>query len=542
MAAGAERSEASPDARSRWIGRAPLVAFAGVEIYALFLWLSIGKAEWFYADEWDFLAQRTGGNVGDLFRAHNGHWTTLPIIEYRILYNVFGVRAYLPYRLVTLTLYLIAAALLLVVMRRAGVHPWIATAAASLFVLFGAGWANIIRPFQVTFTGSLVFGLAALLLTDRDGPLGRRDLLGAVAGLAALMSSGVGVVMVVIVGATALLRRGWRVAVALVAPLAAVYLVWLVAIGHQGGVVESTGVFPIARFVWSGLAAGFRHLGPRSWFVIPLTVILIAGFLLAAFRSRFRSARLAAPVALVLGAVLVLAAAAAQGRAGTGSAYANQSRYVSLVAAMSLPALAVAVDALTSRWRWLIPVGMAVFLVAIPSNIAFARRAEGRLVPLYVGTRLAVETVPRDGTARTVPPSVQPDPLTAPGLTIGWLLGAVARHDVPRPDEITVADRKAADFRLSFLQGDEDATPHNAGCRTLVRPIVTQLLKGDEVTFSGAAILVVPNGQGPFTLYPGPVFSPARFGTALHLVRSVGRVRISASDATTRPRVCINRR
>ena len=94
-------------------------------------------------------------------------------------------------------------------MRRVGVHPWIATAAASRSRSSARGWENIILPFQITFTGSLVFGLVFLLLVDRDGPLDRRDALGALAGLLALMCSGVGVVMVAAAGIAVVVRRGW---------------------------------------------------------------------------------------------------------------------------------------------------------------------------------------------------------------------------------------------------------------------------------------------------------------------------------------------
>ena len=41
-----------------------------------------------------------------------------------------------------------------------------------LFALFGAGWENILLPFQITFMGSFAFGLVyLLLLADHDGPV-----------------------------------------------------------------------------------------------------------------------------------------------------------------------------------------------------------------------------------------------------------------------------------------------------------------------------------------------------------------------------------
>src|SRR5262249_11286331 len=137
---------------------------------------------------------------------------------------------------VVVLLYLAAAALLFVIIGRAGVHPWIAAAAASAYALFGPGWENAIKPFQMTFTGALTFGLLYLVLADHDGGFERRDWFGLGAGLVALMMSGVGVTMVAIVAIAVLLRRGWRMALRQVGPLAAVYAVWFVAYGPAGKV------------------------------------------------------------------------------------------------------------------------------------------------------------------------------------------------------------------------------------------------------------------------------------------------------------------
>src|SRR3954462_5852374 len=116
-------------------------------------------------------------------------------------------------------------------MRRAGVVPWIATAATTLFVFFGGGVADILWAFQIGFTGSLVFGLTHLLLADHDGPVDRRDAIGLLAGLAGLLCSGVAVTMTMVVGLTMLMRRGWRIALLHTVPLGAVYSLWWATIG-----------------------------------------------------------------------------------------------------------------------------------------------------------------------------------------------------------------------------------------------------------------------------------------------------------------------
>jgi hypothetical protein len=529
------------------VARAPIIAFVVAEIIAFVFWLDVGRSAWFYNDEWDFLTKRKAGDLGDLMRPHNGHWTTLPILAYRVLFALFGLRSYLPYRLLVLVLYLGTAALLLIVMRRAGAQPWIATSAATLFALFGAGWVNILRPFQVTFTGALAFGLLQLILSDHDGPFDRRDALAVLSGLVALMMSGVGVVMVMVVGIAVLLRRGWRLALVHVGPLSAIYLVWLVATGHQGGVIQSVSASEVVNFIAAGIRAGFRQMGPSYWFGAPLlAVVLIGGFVLAT-RQRPRSdlAQLAGPFALLCGAVLVLGAAALQGRTVTGSAYARQSRYLSLVVAMSLPALAVATDAFTRIWRWLLPFAMALFLVAIPHNIRAGRQSE-TLAPLYAATKRMVEVVPRTPKARRTPPQLQPDPYSAPDLTVGWLRSAFDDNKLPSAGKIKPKELAAANFRLSFLQQDS-RLPAKADCRVPLRPVVARFRRGDVMYVGRGPLAVIP--ASTLRVYPGLVFGLSKtkiddptHGVAIHILNPPGPVRLGPFDRSDRPRICLPER
>ena len=150
-------------------------------------------------------------------------------------------------------------------MRRVGVRPWTATIVACVLVFFGAGYQNIIFPFQMTLVGSLVFGLVHLLLASHDGPLDRRDYCGLAAGLAGLMCSGVGVSMVIAVGAAVLIARGWRLALLHTVPLGAAYVVWYAAIGHVGYNGYRAGPGQILSFVRTFIAAGFSCDRPQPW-------------------------------------------------------------------------------------------------------------------------------------------------------------------------------------------------------------------------------------------------------------------------------------
>ena len=435
----------------------PAAVFVAVEIVALPLWLALGRHEWFAQDEWDFLAARKVTDMGDLFRGHNVHWVTLPVLVYRALFWTFGLRTYFPYRLVVVLVHLAAAALLLVVIRRAGVRPWIATAAASLFVLLGSGWQNIVQPFQICFTGALAFGLAHLLLADHDGPFDRRDAFGLGVGLLGLMCSGVGVTMVGVVGLTVLARRGWRLALVHTVPLAACYLVWLVAIGHDGyGDTNPTG-HGVFGFVSVGLRGTYRSLAQVPGLGVVLAVMLVAG-LVFAWRGRTearRRAQLAAPVALLVGSVVFLTITAT-GRLVLGAGTATSSRYVYIVAALTLPALAVAADALTTRWQWFLPVAIVLFLVGVPANIGALRDAQRAERVRAQTTRRVILSLPRDPIATHVPRGLVPDPLTARQVTIGWLLDGVASGRIPAP---------------AHLAAPRPARPRTSGSRSTSAPV-----------------------------------------------------------------------
>ena len=246
----------------------------------LFSTLFWGRHGWFGTDDWDFLADRKAGDLGDLVRPHFQHWTTIPVVLYRLLWSVVGLRSYWPYLFVVVLAHLAVAALLRVAMQRAGVGAWLATAMVVPFVFFGAGAEkHILLAFQITFVAALAFGLIHLLLADHDGPFDRRDWLGVGAGLAALLCSGVGVTMTLVVGIAVLLRRGWRVAMVHTVPLGIVYLWWsLVAPkGQDVGQLGGQSPVQVARFVGIGVQAAFAGLGGVTGLGAVLALALLVG-------------------------------------------------------------------------------------------------------------------------------------------------------------------------------------------------------------------------------------------------------------------------
>jgi hypothetical protein len=467
-------------------------------------YLILARRLWFFADEWEFLSGR-GAGAHDLLRAHYGHWVALPLLVYRALWWVVGLRSYLPYAGLAIALHCVAAALLWLVMRRARVRPWTATIVASAFVLFGAGAQDILWAFQIAFSGALVLGLVHVVLADHDGPLDRRDGFGIAAGFLALLCSGVALTMVVVVGVATLLRRGWRVAALHTVPLGVVYGAWW--LGASRGKNRSTGsVRQVLDWVVAGIGRTFGALGSVAGVGWLVAGVLVVGGVLALRRSGRPAVQreLAVPVALLAGA-LVFVVIAALDRSGFGSAGARAGRYVHVTAALVLPAVAIAIDALLTRWRAVGVLAFAVLLVGVPGNVLDARDYARRQHLVDSATRRIMLTVPRAPQAADAPPELRPEPNRAPTVTLGWLRAGVASGRVPSARAPSAIEAATNRLRLSLMELDERA---GGACAPLRAPVTLHLLEGDRVGIGGRVqVVLVDRGRA--------ASSPVAFGMGM---------------------------
>ena len=93
------------------------------------------------------------------------------------------------------------------------------------------------------------YSASCLTFSGHDGDLDGADWLGLAAGLAGLMCSGIGPVMVGVVGLAVLLRRGWRMAVFHTVPLAVIFLAWFVYRDDQPKTVGHVGLATLVSWV-----------------------------------------------------------------------------------------------------------------------------------------------------------------------------------------------------------------------------------------------------------------------------------------------------
>jgi hypothetical protein len=384
-------------------------------------------------------------------------------------------------------------------------------------------------------------------LSDHDGPIDRRDRLGLLAGLAGLMMSGVAVTMVIVVGLAVLLRRGWRIALFHTAPLAACYLLWYAVIGRSGyNTIVRSGhhlaytftLHATLQFVRIGLEGAYHAMGQLPGVGVLLGIMLVTGLPLAAV-TRQRSGQLrelAAPTALLIGSVLFLAITAT-GREELGAATASHSRYIHIVAALTLPALAVAADAFVRRQRRLLPVAVLLFAVAIPRNVQVLADQERAAKPGNDETRQMIFAVAHDPLARRLSPAFHPEQGAAPWVTLGWLLDGAARGRIPKPPHVSSSDLASDRLRLSFLQQNAGTPGPGLSCRKMTVPFLVTLHTGDEIGLSRYGVRIAPK-YDPHVLPFNLVFMPDGRSSWLRVLRDTGPIRVGVLNERVQTQIC----
>ena len=169
---------------------------------------------------------------------------------------------------------------------------WTATFLAVAFAVVGVGSQNLTFAFQLTFVGSVAFGMLAIDAIDTD-----RTWLAPLWLVGSLMCSDIGIPMIVACGLVALAQRKLREAAIAVGPPIFIFLVWYLAIGYHGSASNSTSVKfdlgGLSSYVWTGLTSSFSGFLDAPHFVGVLIALLLGA---AAIVYRNAPAALAASV------------------------------------------------------------------------------------------------------------------------------------------------------------------------------------------------------------------------------------------------------
>jgi hypothetical protein len=462
----AGRADATPGFLSTTRRRHLLVALAAF-VGAGVLLVYVGRALWFFGDEWDFILHRDAASLVDLMRPHNEHWSAIPILVYRATFSIFSLESYLPYLGVLAALHVTIAALVYVLLVGEGA-PWgFGIVAGVGVVLFGPGAENLVWAFQIGFVGSLAAFLGAVVCL-RYGSSLWSDVAAAALLVLSVMSSGLGVAAVGAALVALLIERSWRRALRVTAVPIAVGIVWFLVYSdeivgaHDGGRIDAILLLP--SYVAEGFTAALQGLLGYGGAFGPLVAVLVVGMLSVWIlgRASVPSVVVIAPLTMAL-FVLVLAGLGRS--AAFGPAQAAAPRYVHVVGVLLLVGLGAAFFSSKSfqrlEGRTLTAILIVAACVVVLSNVGSLRTFAWNRTSLTDPTKSSaipmIVVVDQSGVGDSLD-AVQPVPLN-PDIDVRSVRAALdsgrlrlASADVA---ELTDADLDAMRARLQVRWSDQ---------------------------------------------------------------------------------------
>jgi hypothetical protein len=319
-------------------------------VAAIGYWGYLDRHLWFYGDEWDFINRRGLFHPQlSIWTPHNEHWSTLPILLWRAIYNVFHLSSYWPYLIPLFIAHILIVHLVWRRMLREGVPAWLATSMAGLLGLLGSGWEDLGWAFQIGFLGSVLFGLWAMDVADgREVTTLRRDIATSVIIMAAFMCSTGGDCMWLGLALVLIMTRPWRQTVRILAPPIVCYLIWFELVGKNavgGDHIGRHTYLEAPAFIWAQV---IEALGSRRVLLGAVVAILLG--IWAVRHARRLTTKHPAVVGMVIGAISFYGLAAL-GRDRFGLVTPDRYTYIGVALLMPLIGLAVA-DQTNRRWRW----------------------------------------------------------------------------------------------------------------------------------------------------------------------------------------------
>jgi hypothetical protein len=393
--------------RTQWSepSRAAFLALTGLA-FGVELWL--GRGLTFFADEWAFIRDRSLGDPSTWLAPHNEHWATVPVLAYRALVETVGLRTYVPYLALLLTIHVIVAWLVFgLVRRRTGSLGGLA--AGTLVLFLGSGFENLYWAFQIGFVGAMAAGLAAVSLLTPNLSL-RRTLAISVLLLIAVATQGIGLLFLVVVAVELGLQGRVREAIAAQLLPAIAYIAWFVFVGHEGvGVYRNPflvdSVLQVPEFVLRGFGDAFgaiTGIGPTIGIGVAGAVLLVAGTMAA--RGQPPPPRFWAVCAAIAAEYVLIGLT----RAGLTPGQVEYTRYTYVSSTLALIALGelvgLHVPSLrtlpTFRRRVVLDASAAVFALAMIYNVwlliagrdLFLKHAEITRALVYVAIKPGLAT------------------------------------------------------------------------------------------------------------------------------------------------------
>ncbi len=475
--------------------RGALVAWLVVgtaAVAASLLLLHVGRGTTWFFDDWSWILTRRTGSLDDYLASHNGHLNLVPVLASKAMWAVFGLTGYTAFRVLAVMVHAGTCMLLFAYLRRRA-QLWFAVSATIVVLFLGYAFQDLVWPFQISFTGAMAAGIAALLFVDRRDRAG--DIGASIALAISVACSGVGLPFIGAVTLELLLRRAtWRRLWVPLVPFA-LWGVWYLQYGQSQVKGSNLHLVPENAAQMGSAAVGALMGVSMDGGRVPLAVLGVVVVVVLAVDRRI-SPRFAAVLALPLGYWILTSLSRAQFGDPAASRYLYPGAiFVVLALSELVPRLRVP----GGRLGAVVAVGVLVALVAVSlrGNVDQLRQGAAGLrdASTHVKAELRAVELARD----RVDPSFRPDPVRAPQIDAGGYLAAVddlgspadslAELRAQAPEVRAVADAvlvRALRARLRAAPGSPSAGA--AG------PDVTDTVAG-TIVGDGSCAQFTPNGS-----------------------------------------------
>lgn len=244
----------------RRLANLPLALLAVAMVAAAALILVLVDELTYFGDTWATLMHRREFSADALLEPHNEHIVAFPVLITQVILRVFGMTSAMPEFVALVIALAIAAGLLFVYVKRR-VGPWLALFAAVLVLFLGPAWEVLLWTFEISYVGSVLFGLAMLLALERED---RRGDLAACAFLVLSLgfsSLGIPFAVAAFVAVAIGPRDRWLSRAYVFVIPAALFAIWYLGWGHEAeSHLSLRNVLVSPRFVAEQLAYGVGAL------------------------------------------------------------------------------------------------------------------------------------------------------------------------------------------------------------------------------------------------------------------------------------------
>jgi hypothetical protein len=233
--------------------RIAIVSFAVVTVASVVLLLALQAPLTFRIDDWEFVVNRPQQGIDGLLEPHYGHLLAIQALIYRILVELFGLTSVVPFQVVATGMFAGAMALVFVfVSRRVG--PWLALIALLPILFMGSASEDLLWSFQLLYFGSMLCGVGAWLVLDRDRS---SPWLAAALLTASILFSSLGICFLLALAVRMLLEpRSWRDRLIVIGAPAIIYAAWWLGWGHHAEArITGENLLHTPEYVVKGLAA-----------------------------------------------------------------------------------------------------------------------------------------------------------------------------------------------------------------------------------------------------------------------------------------------